>query len=397
MKLYAGKIYWSRTKSSEMKFKKVDRNIDTDVLIVGAGMSGSLCAYVLSLSGIKVTVVERGKIGYGSSAANTGMLQYSNDKKLSDFVRDIGEEKAVLFYKMCLEAMDKLTEIVSNLEEETDYILRDSINYASVKKDRDILLKDFEYLSKYGFPAEFIDGEELKEKYAVDKAAALRTWHDAEVNPYKLIQALTKKNIEQGVVYYEKTEVDTDQITDEKAVTADGYNIDFTSIILTTGYTKIYPIIKDKCTTNRTYAFASYPMEEAPWKDKVMLWETRIPYLYFRSTADNRIIGGGLDEGINEVEYDENKIKEKTRKIAGEIEKIFPQLKIDIQYSWSALFYGSADGLPFIGRDPKNPNKYYLLGYEGNGTCYSVAGAYILKDLIKRKHNIYEEILRVDR
>lgn len=72
-------------------------------------------------------------------------------------------------------------------------------------------------------------------------------------------------------------------------------------------------------------------------------------------------------------------------------------LKIDIQYSWNALFYRSKDGLPFIGRDPGNPDMYYLLGYGGNGTCYSIAGAFILSDLINGKPNIYEKIVRVDR
>ena len=51
-----------------------------------------------------------------------------------------------------------------------------------------------------------------------------------------------------------------------------------------------------------------------------MIWETAMPYYYFRSTEENRIIGGGLDESINEVELDTNKIKEKTEKIAREIE-----------------------------------------------------------------------------
>lgn len=397
MDLYAGNIYWDKTQPSEYNFEKLSSNIKTDVLIVGAGMSGSLSAYVLSLSGFKVTVLEKNKIGYGSSAANTGMLQYSNDKKLSDFVEEIGEEKAVLFYKMCLEAMDNLSAIVGELEADPDYRLRDSINYASEEKDKAVLLKDFEYLSKYGFPAEFIEEKELKEKYAMDKSAALRTWHDAEVNPFKLIQELTKKNVEQGVKYYENTLVEIDKIMGNRVLTVEGNSIDYNSIILATGYTKVYPIIKDKCTTNRTYAFSSSVIEEIPWRDKVMIWETQIPYLYFRSTVDNRIVAGGLDEEINEVEYDQKKIDDKAKQIAKEIEAIFPHLNINIEYSWSALFYGSKDGMPFIGRDPKNPNIYYLLGYEGNGTCYSVAGAYILKDLIMGKSNIYEELVRVDR
>ena len=397
MRLYSGKTYWNKTKTASYEFKMLDKNIDTDVLIVGAGMSGSLCAYVLSLNGINVTVIEKDKVGNGSSSANTGLLQYSSDKRISEFAKDIGEKNAVLFYKMCLEAMDKLTDIVNTFDEDVGYRLRDSINYASKEEDIKILLDDFEYLKKYNFPAEFIDRKELKDRYNIDKPGALKTWQDAEVNPYKLIQEITKKNIEQGVKYYENTEVDLEKIDDNIVKASTKFDIHYKNIILTTGYSKIYPVIKEKCLTYRTYAFSSAPINNPLWKDKAMIWETAMPYYYFRSTEENRIIGGGLDESINEVELDTNKIKEKTEKIAREIESIFPYLDIDLEYSWSALFYGSKDGLPFVGQDPVNSNKYYLLGYEGNGTCYSVAGAFILNDLIRGKENIYKELLRVDR
>ncbi|MBP1743751.1 MAG: puuB 2, partial [Firmicutes bacterium] len=52
---------------------------------------------------------------------------------------------------------------------------------------------------------------------------------------------------------------------------------------------------------------------------------------------------------------------------------------------------------PFIGKDPFKSSTYYLLGYEGNGTCYSMAGAMIIKDLILGNSNQYADIVRVDR
>ncbi len=397
MDLYAGNTYWDKTLTSQFNFEKLSHNINSDILIIGAGISGALCAYILSSNGLKVTVIDKDKIGHGSTAANTGLLQYSSDKRISKLIKEKGLEDGVLFYKMCLEAMDKLTTIIDKLESETDYRLRDSINYASEKKDRKLLFKDYEYLSKFDFPVEFLENDELKEKYNINKTAALKTWHDAEVNPFKLVQALTKKNIVQGVKYYEHTEIDLDRIMDKQVHTKEGHKINYKSIILSTGYTKIYPVIEDKCITYRTYAFCSFPMNEHLWKDNAMIWETNIPYLYFRSTPDNRIIAGGLDEEINEIVYDEKKIMKKAEKIARKIENIFPHLHIDIQYAWNALFYGSKDGMPFIGRDPINPNLYYLLGYEGNGTCYSVAGSLILNDIIKGKKNIYENLVKVNR
>jgi len=397
VRLYAGDLYWDKTFGEPFAFDKITEPEATRILIVGGGMSGSLCAFVLSSHGIPVTVIEKNKIGRGSSAANTGLLQYRSDKMLCEFADTIGEEKAVQFYRMCLEAMDQLTWINGLLRDQTGYRLKDSIYYASGEEDGEKLHKEYNYLLKYDFPVEFLDQEELKNKYGINKPCALRTWHDADVNPFRFIQALTRQNLKQGVKYYEETELDLKSLQGNTILTKDGFLITFEHLVLATGYTRIYPVIKGKGMINRTYALCSKPFITHLWKDAAMVWETKNPYLYFRATEDHRIIAGGLDETIDIVEEDEAKIMLKAKEITGQIQEVFPNLEISIDHAWSALFGSSRDGLPFIGKDPRSPNHYYLLGYEGNGTCYSMAGALILKDLILGKVNPYQDIVRVDR
>lgn len=394
--LYKGNLYWDKTVNEPYEFEKINTDLVTKVLIVGAGFSGNLCAYVLSKSGMDVTVVDKSKVGRGSSVASTGLIQYRSDKMLSEFVDEIGEEKGQLFYQMCLEAVDHLTEINKNLNEDTEYRLKDSIYYASSKKDEKRLKTEFEYLQKYNFPVELLDKKQLDDRYGIKKTAALRTWHDADVNPYKYIQALIKSNLELGVKYYENTKIDLDSIKDNSIKTKDGNNIKFDKIILATGYSKIYPAIKKKTIYNRTYAMCTKPLEDL-WPDEVMIWETVEPYLYIRTTKDKRIIAGGLDEERNILEKNQLRILEKATKITDKVKKLFPTLDIKIDYYWTALFYGTKDGLPFIGKDPDLSNVFYLLGYEGNGMCYSMAGSLIIKDIINGVTNKYENIVALDR
>lgn len=397
MELISGKTYWDKTLEEVKQFDSITDDIDIEVLIVGGGMSGNLAAYLLAESGHKVIVIEKNRIGQGSSSANTGLLQYSSDIMLCELAEEIGQEKAILFYTMCLNAMKNLSKLNNNLSKETDYIGRDSIYYASNKDDEKKLKKEYSILEKNNFPVEFIDNESLKSTYGIDKACALKTWKDAEVNPYKFIRALVNENIKLGVKYYENTCVDLNNIGKNKAYTKDKKTLNYQSIILATGYTKVYDLIKDKARIDRTYAFSATTSKIPPWKDSVMIWETKMPYIYFRSAQDNRIIAGGLDESIAIVQKDENIIYNKTEQIKKEIESFFPDLDLKIDYRWNALFGSSKDGLPFIGRDPSDKNIYYLLGYEGNGTCYSMAGAEILLDLIEGRENPYGDILRVDR
>jgi glycine/D-amino acid oxidase-like deaminating enzyme len=397
MKLYSGSLYWDKTVDAPDRFEKVKEGKRTQVLIAGGGISGTLCAYVLSAMGMDVILAEKNKIGKGSSIASTGLLQYRSDKMLCEFADAIGEERGHLFYRMCLEAMDQLTLLSKSLGDKTEYRSMDSLYFASEAKDVKKLVREYELLRKYDFPVEFLDEDRLRRIYQIHKPCALRTWHDADVNPYRWIQALTRKNIEQGVRYFENTELDLDNIQGNGILTKEGHSIQFEHLILTTGYSKIYPMIKDKIMIRRTYAFCSKPMKDDLWKDHVMVWETKNPYLYFRTTMDDRIIGGGLDEDQEDLEQDGEKIMAKAKRIAAQIETIFPNLDIQIDAAWNALFCGSKDGLPFIGADPVQENRYYLLGYEGNGMCYSMAGALILKDHILGKPNRYQDIVRMDR
>ncbi|MBD7907806.1 NAD(P)/FAD-dependent oxidoreductase [Sporosarcina gallistercoris] len=397
MKLTTGQTYWDKTAKPTSSFPSLEKNTSTDILIVGGGMSGTLAAFKLASAGKKVTVIDRAEVGKGSSSANTGLLQYASDTMLSEFVDKIGEDDAVLFYRMCLESMDELTKIASTLPETTGYRLRDSIFYASTPNDGDKLKREYSYLKKHDFPVEYLDHQKLVEEYGIDKPAALRTWHDAEVNPYQFIQALTAENLKMGVTYFEHTAVDMDSLTENAIMSESGAHISFDSIIIATGYSKLYSELNGKAQMNQTFAIATTPIDGELWKDQVMVWETKKPYLYFRTAPGGRMIAGGLDEESSDLYDDPSVIQRKGQEILDEIKEMFPHIDVEIEDAWNSLFGISKDGLPFMGRSPHQDNVYYLLGFEGNGTCYSMAGATIIQDLLEGTPNPYAHIVRPSR
>lgn len=397
MKLTTGQTYWNKTAKPADHFTALEESLDTEILVVGGGMSGTLAAYKLACAGKNVTVIDRAEVGKGSSSANTGLLQYCSDTMLSEFADRIGEKDAVLFYKMCLEAMHDLTEVASTLPETTGYRLRDSIYYASTEHDVDKLKREISYLEKYGFPAEYLSNKELVERYGIDKPAALRTWNDAEVNPYQFIQALTAENLKMGVTYFEHTHLNMDSITAHTIQTEAGDTISFQSIVIATGYSKLYSELNGKAQINQTFAIATKPIEGELWKDNVMVWETKKPYLYFRTAPGGRMIAGGLDQQSSDLHDNPDVILQKGQEILDEVIEMFPHLEVEIDDAWNSLFGISKDGLPFMGQSSDNSNVYYLLGFEGNGTCYSMAGASIILDLIEGNRNKYAHVVTPNR
>lgn len=118
--------------------------------------------------------------------------------------------------------------------------------------------------------------------------------------------------------------------------------------------------------------------------------------MYFRLTEDGRIIAGGRDRSGKELS-DEKKIQRETDKIYKKMKSYYPKLKAKIEYRWQSVFGESKDGLPFIGQDKKNKNKYYVLGYGGNGTCYSFIASILILHYIMEKEHEYAYTTRYPR
>ncbi len=80
MDLQTGKLYWPTTFLDVPSYPPLENDIQCDVLIVGAGGSGALCAYYLSETNLDVVVVDKRKAGYGSTMTNTALIQCLGDK-----------------------------------------------------------------------------------------------------------------------------------------------------------------------------------------------------------------------------------------------------------------------------------------------------------------------------
>src|SRR5688500_20258565 len=105
-----------------------------------------------------------------------------------------------------------------------------------------------------------------------------------------------------------------------------------------------------------------------------------------RTTEDRRVLIGGKDTLYNAC-TGFSLLTGKTAALKRAYEKLFPQQRLKIEFSWAGVFGASKDGLPYIGAIPERPYTYFALGYGGNGITFSVIAAQILCDLIQGRKN----------
>src|SRR5688572_22804661 len=91
MDLRSNYPYWLFRHGILNSYPSLHKDINADVAIIGAGISGSLVAWQLCRAGYKVVMADRRHAGMGSTAANTALLQYEIDIPLHRLIEIAGE------------------------------------------------------------------------------------------------------------------------------------------------------------------------------------------------------------------------------------------------------------------------------------------------------------------
>lgn len=395
MDLHSGKFYWETTFPNAPNYPVLEKDINCDVLIIGGGSSGAQCANYLSDCDLDVVVVDKRKIGTGSTSVNTALLQYLGDKMLFELVNTFGEELAITHTKLCEQAIRDIEKSVSHFEVDSEFKRRASLYYASDEKGVEKLNKEYYYLNKHNFDVELLNEEQIAEKFSFRKKSALYINNDGELNPFKYTHGLLQEAKKNGVRVFEQTRINGKVLEKDKATfyTGNDHKINARYVIFACGYEGLEFKTEKNALITSSYAVVTNKVGDFKnWYNRAMIWETARPYLYMRTTMDNRVIIGGLDDSATYSNDRDSKIMSKKDKLIEEFQSLFPNIQVEPEYYLGAFYGGTHDGLPMIREYEEFPNCYFLFAYGDNGLIYSSVLANILKDQIVKGSNPYMNI-----
>ncbi len=401
MDLKSGYPWWLLKNGLMYDYAKLENDTQTEVLIVGSGITGALVAHFLCEAGIKCVIADKRTAGTGSTIASTAQLQYEIDTFLFELIDKVGLEHAVKAYFLCLESVYTLQEIVAKLKIDCGFEMRPSIYYASDKKGQKDLEKEFTMRRQHGLPVTYLDAKELKNDYGIDQRAALYNDHSAQVDAYKFSQEILQYHIKHsGLRVFDKTEVVKIKRHAKgiDALTQEGATISARKLVVAPGFESESFLKQKVMNLNSTYVVITEPIDKKLfWKERCLIWETARPYFYIRTTTDNRIIMGGEDEPFSNPVLRDALLEKKVQKLLKNFKSLFPGIEVIPDYYWCGTFGETQDGLPYIGEYPGQENTYYALGYGGNGITFSVIAAEIIRDLYLGKPSGKEKIFAFKR
>lgn len=381
-------------------FPKLTENRETEAVIIGGGISGALTAYYLIKSGISCILIDGRSIGLGSTCASTSLLQYEIDIALHKLIDLIGQKNAVKAYRLCSESIYKLFSISEEIGF-SDIQAKHSLYFADNKKHNAFLRKEFQVRKINGFSVSLLKEDEVYKQTGVKAPSAILSENAAQTDAYLFTHQLHKHNQHKGLEIYDRTKVmKINSRKDDVVVEMENETTIIAKwVINATGYEVTSFIKKPIVKLKSTYAIISEAMNGKPgiWNDEMILWNTNDPYLYLRTTSDNRVMIGGRDEDFYSPAKRDKLLSKKSKQLASDFNKLFSGEGFVPEFSWAGTFGSTKDGLPYIGSCGDDKRILYALGFGGNGITFSVIAGEIIADLVQDKKNEDAELFSFSR
>lgn len=352
------------------QFNSLDKDIKTDVLVIGGGLCGLLCGYFLGMAGVDYVIAEGNTIASGITKNTTAKITSLHGLIYAEMLKDAGENRAQMYLKANEDALAEYAALCKNMD--CDFESRDAYTYTL--KNRKKIEDEVAAVKQLGFNAEFTNKTELP----FDIAGAIVFKNQAQFNPLKFISAISK-----DLNIYDNTFVC--ELTPTEAVTNFG-RIKAKKIIVATHF----PFINKhgsyflKLYQHRSYisAYENVANIEGMYVDEDKKG------MSFRSYNNLLLIGGGGHRtGKKGGAWAETDTFAK---------KYYPRARLTHQ--WAAQDCMSLDGIPYIGRYSRNtPEMFVATGFNKWGVTSSMVAAKILCDMVMEKKNDFEEVFSPQR
>lgn len=394
--LRTGRSVWEGRRAEKVRHAVLRRDLATDVLVIGGGITGAMIADALAQDGHDVVVVDRRDDPVqGSTVASTALVQYEIDTPLSILKRKIGKTEAMRAWRRSRLAVESVAARLSELKV-PDVARRDGLYLAGNTLNTDGLAREHAARREAGLPDRLLSRKELKERFGIARAAALLGYGNLVIDPRKAAHALLAAAIRNGARVHAPVDITGIECHARSATarTDGGYTIRCRYLVMASGYEfpKFVPMRGHKIIS--TYAIATVKQPKRLWPEQCMIWEASDPYLYLRTTPEGRIICGGEDEDFADEDKRDRLLSRKTATLRKKLGKLMPGVSTEIDFAWCGSFGQSSTGLPTIGAIPDMPHCFAALGYGGNGITYSRIAADIITSAVSGRPDCDADLYR---
>ena len=376
------------------RFPGLERNVNVDVVVVGAGITGITTAHLLKETGLTVALIERERVASMDTGHTTAHLTCITDVELQELARNFGDDHAQAARDAGMAAIDEIQKIVQDEQIECEFtrvpayvhVCGDSVSQKEISR----LKKEASLAAKLGFDATYL------ESVPYFNLPGVRYPDQAKFHPRKYLRALVGKVAGNGSHVFEKSAA-SEFDAKKRRVKANRNWINFDRVIMATNnplvglaHVTAATLLQTKLSLYTSYAFgARVPSGTVP---EALFWDTRDPYDYLR--VDGRRGFDYLVYGGEDHKTGQKKATQKSyARLLARLKKIIPMA--DVDHRWSGQVISTPDGLPYIGENAER--QFVATGYCGNGITFGTVAAIMARDWATKRKNPWSDLFAVDR
>lgn len=387
--------YWVAS-TQPFSTRKLSRNLETNVVVVGGGIAGVSVAYNLARNGVKVVLVEDGNIGSGETGRTSAHLVNALDDRYYDLEEMYGEESTRMIADSHSRAIEFVESVCLTEAIECEFERVPGYLFLHRNDKPDSLDREYEAATKAG-----LDVVKMKTIPGMNEPGhCLRFARQGQFHPLKYIKGLCEAIVEYGGEIYTDTHAKT--IDSSGIVTEEGHKVSADHIVVATNT----PVNNKLMLHLRQYAYRTFIVAMKVKKGSVptaLWWDTGdhesdtdfAPYHYVRvqpyDETHDLLICGGEDHPTGMPEGNEGAEVMRYSRLEQWARKRFPVE--EVTYHWSGQVMETMDALGYIGRNPMDKDNVYIVtGDSGNGLTNAGVAAILLTALIIKGEHPWQDL-----
>lgn len=381
---------WLNEKTKE-KFSKLEKDLETQVCIIGAGIFGISTAYYLTQKGYNVTILERDKIANRVTGHTTAKITSQHGLIYHYLLSQYGKEFARKYYLANQKSIQEIEKIITQNQIDCDFERQISCVYTTNKSESDKINEELYALKELDIEASKIEEAPLP----FEIVSGVEFKNQAQFNPIKYIDGLVKQIIDsKGKIFENTICYDVKRVGDSYICYTENNTVKAKYVVLASHYPFInFPGVYFA----KMYQSSSYVIEIDTKSELFdgMYINIQSPIYSFRTAKDGNkkilLLGGGDHKTGENICY-----KDSYGLLEEKAKQWYPNC--EIKYRWSTRDCITLDKIPYIGEFSNTlPNMYVGTGFNKWGMTSSNVAARIITDKIDEKENEYSEVFEATR
>ena len=385
------KSFWEETMQEKQNFPQMEEDIQVDVCIIGAGLTGLTCGYYLG-NNTNLAIIDKSNICSGTSGKNTGKITSQHGLFYNYLYNSNGQEYAKKYFEANEKAIDRIEQIVKNEHIECEFKRAPAYVYTRQQIEKNKFEDEEFAINKINVNiAEF----STSTSGPINSIYAEKFKNQAQLNPVKYAYGLANSIVKNGGKIYENSIATKIEKSGGKYTICvnDKYKITAQNVILATRYPSInmpgFYFLKMYQSTSYAMVF---DVHEELFDEYYISSEN--PIISLRSIEQQNkklLLAVGYDYKTGCVPLT-NGYKD----LETQVKALYP--RAELISKWSAEDCISLDKIAYIGEYSKiMKNLYIATGYNKWGISMSNVAANILVDKIHGKSNEYEDLFNSTR